>query len=253
MPPLHLHGGNRSQRPHHVVKKKDLPIKHEQPCLHNDWDNVRIKKGNHSLRCRECQAQWRVHHSYFTRCIPFLKGRCDLGMKCPNVHLNQYKEGLEERRKRFGDTVLTGVPGKILCSHGIEGEGEELNATLPQSQHPPLVAPSKSLQRNLSNVSVQSLQSLPSTMSLHSRGSNVSSSVCSPSNYYAQAASSSVLSVQTLYKSPTRTPSPPVTDPLEDDDDNEGVMQLTDEDLDMMIKKLEKRGSTATVSSAYLY
>eukprot|EP01059_Diplonema_ambulator_P003010 TRINITY_DN12662_c0_g1_i1.p1 TRINITY_DN12662_c0_g1~~TRINITY_DN12662_c0_g1_i1.p1 ORF type:complete len:262 (+),score=35.69 TRINITY_DN12662_c0_g1_i1:53-838(+) len=232
--------------------KREVPAKVDPPCGHNDWDNVRIKKGNHSLRCRVCQSQWRVHHSCFSRCIPFLKGRCELGASCPNVHLNQYKEGLADRRKRFGDVVLTGVPEKILSSHGIEPETTppmDLNSTVPQAPVP-LILPKpvggEPLQRNTSNVSMQSAVSLPSTnsISLHSRSSTVS--LQSPSHvYYQQAVSSSALSAlaaqMTAMRIVNTSPSPPVTDPAVDD--NEGVMQLTDEDLDLMISNLEKRNS----------
>ena len=100
-------------------KPRPGAVQNPAPCGHNTWDNVRIKKGNHSLRCRLCQKQWKVHHSFFTRCNLFLKGRCDLGASCSQVHVYQYKEGLKERRGRFGDGVLEGVPVKILEGHGM--------------------------------------------------------------------------------------------------------------------------------------
>ena len=123
----------QQQRSHRNHKKsKETPANQVAPCKHNNWDNVRIKKGNHSLRCRTCQEQWRVHHSFFSRCVPFYKGKCELGARCPNVHIHQYKEGLKDRRERFGDKVLYGVPEKILGAHGIaEAEQTTTQPLLP--------------------------------------------------------------------------------------------------------------------------
>ena len=89
------------------------------PCDHNDWDSVRIKKGNHSLRCRVCQKKWKVHHSFFTRCTRFANARCTKGAKCGLVHIHCFKEGLRARLEKFGDDILENVPAQVLDLHGL--------------------------------------------------------------------------------------------------------------------------------------
>eukprot|EP00756_Hemistasia_phaeocysticola_P008200 Hpha_TRINITY_DN14535_c1_g1::TRINITY_DN14535_c1_g1_i2::g.46749::m.46749 len=81
------------------------------PCPHNAWDNVRIKHGMSTLRCRICQCKWRLHFSQLTRCQDFRRGTCK--NECPYVHVHQFKETLESRHERFGKAVLDRVPKDV--------------------------------------------------------------------------------------------------------------------------------------------
>eukprot|EP01060_Flectonema_neradi_P000584 TRINITY_DN1035_c3_g1_i1.p2 TRINITY_DN1035_c3_g1~~TRINITY_DN1035_c3_g1_i1.p2 ORF type:complete len:159 (+),score=30.73 TRINITY_DN1035_c3_g1_i1:56-532(+) len=101
-----------------TTPRKTPPPAPACPCHHNSWDNVRIKKGINALRCRICQVQWRLHHSQFTRCKKFndhSNGGCT--SDCADLHIHQFKETLAERKERFGNKVLNGVPLQIKCKH----------------------------------------------------------------------------------------------------------------------------------------
>ena len=91
------------------LDRKRKTLSDTTPCPHNSWDNVRIKAGISTLRCRECQKQWRVHHSGFIRCREFTEGGCSVE-NCPDLHIFRYKETLVERKRRFGNAVLSGAP-----------------------------------------------------------------------------------------------------------------------------------------------
>eukprot|EP00755_Sulcionema_specki_P014886 Sspe_Gene.57898::Locus_31764_Transcript_1_1_Confidence_1.000_Length_587::g.57898::m.57898 len=98
------------------------------PCAHNNWDDVRQRKGVKMLRCRECNILWkwprgtRRGGSAIQRCIPFLNGECLVGKDCPLIHVWRRKVLLPDRVKSFGPHVLEGVPpadrkvvGDLLC------------------------------------------------------------------------------------------------------------------------------------------
>lgn len=85
-------------------------VPEQQPCTHNSWDNVRIKKGDITFRCRECQKQWRTQVASTVRCQEFVSGTCNLGSKCPNLHVHAHKQSLQQRIEQFGDSVLVRVP-----------------------------------------------------------------------------------------------------------------------------------------------
>eukprot|EP01064_Diplonema_japonicum_P038356 TRINITY_DN925_c0_g1_i7.p1 TRINITY_DN925_c0_g1~~TRINITY_DN925_c0_g1_i7.p1 ORF type:complete len:182 (+),score=36.98 TRINITY_DN925_c0_g1_i7:595-1140(+) len=71
-----------------------------RPCDHNDWDDVRTKKGFKVLRCRVCQVQWKIPNN-IERCLPFLHECCDKGNACEMLHVRRKKMGKEEREKLF--------------------------------------------------------------------------------------------------------------------------------------------------------
>eukprot|EP00755_Sulcionema_specki_P032191 Sspe_Gene.19628::Locus_7166_Transcript_1_1_Confidence_1.000_Length_1406::g.19628::m.19628 len=114
------------------------------PCSHNSWDNVRIKKGAATLRCRECQHLWRAQQNHLDRCPNFLNNSCLRGSECTKVHIHQYKESLKDRFERFGHKVLERVPRVVQQQHGIEGaEGAQQHASsapltgpVPPQHHP---------------------------------------------------------------------------------------------------------------------
>eukprot|EP00755_Sulcionema_specki_P029691 Sspe_Gene.1943::Locus_653_Transcript_1_1_Confidence_1.000_Length_1340::g.1943::m.1943 len=103
------------------------------PCEHNDWDNVRVKKGVMMLRCRKCQAPWKCLADYAMeeKCQEFSKGNCHLGPNCLKLHLNMRKESLLHRVIHFGSNVLDKVP-----SH----EWEKLVTDLPAKTRRPYPA-----------------------------------------------------------------------------------------------------------------
>eukprot|EP01065_Artemidia_motanka_P021749 TRINITY_DN25_c0_g2_i1.p1 TRINITY_DN25_c0_g2~~TRINITY_DN25_c0_g2_i1.p1 ORF type:complete len:625 (+),score=143.18 TRINITY_DN25_c0_g2_i1:319-2193(+) len=69
------------------------------PCSHNNWDNVRTKKGRFALRCRECGAAWRVPCAQVTKCPQFFYGFCPLGRECPHPHIHKYKNREREAQE----------------------------------------------------------------------------------------------------------------------------------------------------------
>eukprot|EP01059_Diplonema_ambulator_P001901 TRINITY_DN11571_c4_g1_i1.p1 TRINITY_DN11571_c4_g1~~TRINITY_DN11571_c4_g1_i1.p1 ORF type:complete len:420 (+),score=62.89 TRINITY_DN11571_c4_g1_i1:109-1260(+) len=85
-------------------------VPQESPCGHNSWDNVRIKKGDITFRCRICQSQWRTEVANSTRCADFQAGHCDKGSSCPSLHVHAHKQSLSQRLSQFGGTVLERVP-----------------------------------------------------------------------------------------------------------------------------------------------
>ncbi|KAJ9472200.1 hypothetical protein DIPPA_29031 [Diplonema papillatum] len=88
------------------------PAEMTRPCKHNDWDDVRTRKGSKILRCRVCQSKWKLPSARVPRCSPFLCGHCDRGDSCDMVHVHKRKSNLVERFERFGDFVLRGVPAE---------------------------------------------------------------------------------------------------------------------------------------------
>ncbi|KAJ9452691.1 hypothetical protein DIPPA_27252 [Diplonema papillatum] len=78
-----------------VAEEDDTP--QPKPCSHNAWDSVRIKRKWCLLRCRACQAQWRLLASLVSasRCIEFITTGCtDPG--CENIHIFLRKQRLED-------------------------------------------------------------------------------------------------------------------------------------------------------------
>eukprot|EP01065_Artemidia_motanka_P042362 TRINITY_DN566_c0_g1_i1.p1 TRINITY_DN566_c0_g1~~TRINITY_DN566_c0_g1_i1.p1 ORF type:complete len:771 (+),score=213.58 TRINITY_DN566_c0_g1_i1:90-2315(+) len=72
------------------------------PCTHNDWDNVRVKKGQFGLRCRQCYAPWKVPAAHATRskCPVFFRmGLCPQGINCPLPHIHRFKRQAKEADK----------------------------------------------------------------------------------------------------------------------------------------------------------
>eukprot|EP01063_Lacrimia_lanifica_P011679 TRINITY_DN183_c0_g1_i11.p1 TRINITY_DN183_c0_g1~~TRINITY_DN183_c0_g1_i11.p1 ORF type:complete len:610 (+),score=164.23 TRINITY_DN183_c0_g1_i11:54-1832(+) len=90
-------------------KEKQLPAEPNTspdcPCAHNDWDNVRVKKGFITLRCRQCQAQWKTEMGSVKKCFKFFQGMCRRGAACPLPHIHRYKQSLEKRQTIFGENL----------------------------------------------------------------------------------------------------------------------------------------------------
>eukprot|EP01064_Diplonema_japonicum_P031433 TRINITY_DN5615_c0_g1_i1.p1 TRINITY_DN5615_c0_g1~~TRINITY_DN5615_c0_g1_i1.p1 ORF type:complete len:354 (+),score=116.56 TRINITY_DN5615_c0_g1_i1:56-1117(+) len=101
----------QSQQPQEKKETKNVPITPTpKPCSHNNWDNVRARKGAVTLRCRTCQSQWRVMLQSARRCPHFDTGRCNKNEKCPKLHVYRSKQSLNERVQSFGDGILQRVP-----------------------------------------------------------------------------------------------------------------------------------------------
>ena len=108
-------------------------VPQEAPCGHNSWDNVRIKKGEITFRCRECQAQWRTEVANTTRCNDFQSGNCSRGTACHDLHVHAHKQSLSQRLNQFGGTVLERVPFH-QWSNG-QGGGEVVQAVRTLTSH----------------------------------------------------------------------------------------------------------------------
>ena len=63
----------------------------DRPCLHNDWDDVRTRKGSKILRCRLCQRKWKLQSSTVARCASFLQNICPNGLQCAYLHVHKKK------------------------------------------------------------------------------------------------------------------------------------------------------------------
>ena len=103
-----------------------------RPCSHNDWDDVRTRKGFKVLRCRECQKKWKLLSSNVPRCMPFLHDCCDKGEDCPLLHVRRKKHTISERYEKFGDQVLEGVSVTIATMAQV-GSASSDDETTSQS------------------------------------------------------------------------------------------------------------------------
>eukprot|EP01064_Diplonema_japonicum_P023241 TRINITY_DN33683_c0_g1_i1.p1 TRINITY_DN33683_c0_g1~~TRINITY_DN33683_c0_g1_i1.p1 ORF type:complete len:989 (+),score=202.71 TRINITY_DN33683_c0_g1_i1:151-3117(+) len=82
-----------------------------KPCTHNTWDNVRTKKGQVFLRCRECESQWRTPVEELDRCAGFNTTTGCQVQNCKQLHLHTRKQSLAERLAKHGAGILEKVPG----------------------------------------------------------------------------------------------------------------------------------------------
>eukprot|EP01064_Diplonema_japonicum_P006642 TRINITY_DN1448_c0_g2_i1.p1 TRINITY_DN1448_c0_g2~~TRINITY_DN1448_c0_g2_i1.p1 ORF type:complete len:264 (+),score=43.24 TRINITY_DN1448_c0_g2_i1:25-792(+) len=70
----------------------------DRPCLHNNWDPVRVKRLHSLLRCRACASQWKLHVTKVVRCPKYgAPGGCQQGSLCSALHVNTRKQTYEER------------------------------------------------------------------------------------------------------------------------------------------------------------
>eukprot|EP01065_Artemidia_motanka_P046746 TRINITY_DN715_c0_g1_i1.p1 TRINITY_DN715_c0_g1~~TRINITY_DN715_c0_g1_i1.p1 ORF type:complete len:506 (+),score=124.82 TRINITY_DN715_c0_g1_i1:59-1519(+) len=81
-----------------------------RPCKHNDWDNVRIKRGWIILRCRACHAQWRQRPCAEHRCTQFNSPEgCARGADCELLHVHHFKQTLQQRQQHAKSILPTDV------------------------------------------------------------------------------------------------------------------------------------------------
>ncbi|KAJ9455691.1 hypothetical protein DIPPA_29252 [Diplonema papillatum] len=91
-----------------AVVVRQRRVSGSKPCRHNEWDNVRIKRGEIMLRCRVCQEQWRAPASR-ERCQNFQRAAC-ADEACELLHVHAHKQSLWARVNQFGNNVLDHVP-----------------------------------------------------------------------------------------------------------------------------------------------
>eukprot|EP00757_Euglenozoa_sp_SAG-D1_P000504 gene504-1798_t len=61
----------------------------ERQCEHNNWDNVRVKRGIVTFGCRECGSKWKCYTKLSGKCpIYFEHAICPMGTNCPQLHVN---------------------------------------------------------------------------------------------------------------------------------------------------------------------
>ncbi|KAJ9469605.1 hypothetical protein DIPPA_02164 [Diplonema papillatum] len=130
----------------------NMPPSKKRPCIHNEWDDVRTRKGSKILRCRMCQRKWKLSSSHVPRCLAFLRSYCPAGDKCQQLHVHKKKSGLKERFEQFGVAVLNAMPpqaklaaedavgmpsrrGSATTSSGSSASGALLAGTQPMPQH----------------------------------------------------------------------------------------------------------------------
>ncbi|KAJ9467913.1 hypothetical protein DIPPA_27194 [Diplonema papillatum] len=76
----------------------DIPV---PACPHNSWDSVRCKNSHSILRCRRCNACWKLHasQSHQFRCLEFLSDSCPHADEvCRRIHVYPRKRRLHERK-----------------------------------------------------------------------------------------------------------------------------------------------------------
>eukprot|EP01059_Diplonema_ambulator_P003771 TRINITY_DN1347_c0_g1_i5.p1 TRINITY_DN1347_c0_g1~~TRINITY_DN1347_c0_g1_i5.p1 ORF type:complete len:172 (+),score=29.06 TRINITY_DN1347_c0_g1_i5:83-598(+) len=85
-------------------------------CKENGYDNVRVVRGQMTIRCRGCEhrvkAATKVVKSW--RCQQFwLKGACPLGDECPKLHLYFRKRNLQQRIDVHGEEKLSSALAEV--------------------------------------------------------------------------------------------------------------------------------------------
>ena len=68
------------------------------PCKHNQWDNLRAKKDQVSLRCRLCSVEWKSRTLRERKCPDFNKGTCPQGEMCELIHVYRFKPRVSGRK-----------------------------------------------------------------------------------------------------------------------------------------------------------
>eukprot|EP01060_Flectonema_neradi_P017244 TRINITY_DN240_c3_g3_i2.p1 TRINITY_DN240_c3_g3~~TRINITY_DN240_c3_g3_i2.p1 ORF type:complete len:172 (+),score=35.47 TRINITY_DN240_c3_g3_i2:89-604(+) len=108
---------------------QEMAIIRTKPCAHNSWDNVRIKNGTTTLRCRMCQLQWKTAHQQLPRCGVFLNDPTACHEGCQLVHVHPFKQNLRERVGTHGHGLLKSVPLAVQVKFQQEEERERLSTS----------------------------------------------------------------------------------------------------------------------------
>eukprot|EP01064_Diplonema_japonicum_P011233 TRINITY_DN184_c1_g1_i10.p1 TRINITY_DN184_c1_g1~~TRINITY_DN184_c1_g1_i10.p1 ORF type:complete len:304 (+),score=60.11 TRINITY_DN184_c1_g1_i10:56-913(+) len=85
-------GEDKEEKPTTPTSPASLQLPtYDRPCLHNNWDPVRVKRGNSLLRCRVCGSQWKLPVQKVSRCRRYLSDGCNKGSLCTALHVNGRK------------------------------------------------------------------------------------------------------------------------------------------------------------------
>eukprot|EP00756_Hemistasia_phaeocysticola_P025573 Hpha_TRINITY_DN16012_c2_g4::TRINITY_DN16012_c2_g4_i1::g.120078::m.120078 len=70
-----------------VVRSLSLPEK--PPCTHNNWEDLRTRRGRRILRCAECKLKWRceISSQVYKICPDNETGDCRRGAQCNKIHV----------------------------------------------------------------------------------------------------------------------------------------------------------------------
>eukprot|EP01059_Diplonema_ambulator_P002694 TRINITY_DN12336_c0_g1_i3.p1 TRINITY_DN12336_c0_g1~~TRINITY_DN12336_c0_g1_i3.p1 ORF type:complete len:521 (+),score=167.22 TRINITY_DN12336_c0_g1_i3:217-1779(+) len=121
----------------------NMPPSVKRPCVHNEWDDVRTRKGSKILRCRTCQRKWKLPSSHVPRCLPFLRGHCG-NESCHLLHVHKKKSGLMERYEQFGEAVLRAMPpmAKAAAEDAVAAKErlDRVRRSSMGSEHPSLLS-----------------------------------------------------------------------------------------------------------------
>eukprot|EP01064_Diplonema_japonicum_P000254 TRINITY_DN1018_c0_g6_i1.p1 TRINITY_DN1018_c0_g6~~TRINITY_DN1018_c0_g6_i1.p1 ORF type:complete len:227 (+),score=48.58 TRINITY_DN1018_c0_g6_i1:1-681(+) len=91
-----VHGDNDEAKEEEQQQQQQQHLQQQRPCLHNNWDTVRVKRGFALLRCRVCSLQWKLNK--VVRCSSYTSPEgCPKGTGCPLLHVNMRKLTSEER------------------------------------------------------------------------------------------------------------------------------------------------------------
>ena len=113
---------------------QEMAIIGTKPCTHNSWDNVRIKNGTTTLRCRMCQLQWKTAHQQLPRCGSFLNDPNSCDDDCQLVHVHPFKQNLKERVGNHGPGLLKSVPLAVQVKFQQEEEKDRLSMSSSSSE-----------------------------------------------------------------------------------------------------------------------
>eukprot|EP01059_Diplonema_ambulator_P004667 TRINITY_DN1437_c0_g1_i5.p1 TRINITY_DN1437_c0_g1~~TRINITY_DN1437_c0_g1_i5.p1 ORF type:complete len:144 (+),score=18.68 TRINITY_DN1437_c0_g1_i5:43-474(+) len=112
-----------------------------RPCQHNDWDDVRTRKGYKVLRCRECQQRWKIPSTNVPRCVAYFNGRCQEGCGCVYLHVRWKKSAESEASAKDTVSVLDLVPPNDILAALSQCTSESPTSPVLTNPYMPFFAP----------------------------------------------------------------------------------------------------------------
>eukprot|EP01059_Diplonema_ambulator_P033864 TRINITY_DN7299_c0_g1_i2.p1 TRINITY_DN7299_c0_g1~~TRINITY_DN7299_c0_g1_i2.p1 ORF type:complete len:592 (+),score=97.26 TRINITY_DN7299_c0_g1_i2:31-1776(+) len=121
------------QQPQHDGRSGTSGVDVPFLCQHNDWDNMRVKKGLMALRCRECYMQFKMPTDMIVKCFDFFHFTCCPAAGCPFLHIHKYKTKKKEQKHM----LEAAIAAKAVIDKGVSlgAVGTILSNPLNQ-QHP---------------------------------------------------------------------------------------------------------------------
>eukprot|EP01064_Diplonema_japonicum_P020694 TRINITY_DN30280_c0_g1_i1.p1 TRINITY_DN30280_c0_g1~~TRINITY_DN30280_c0_g1_i1.p1 ORF type:complete len:211 (+),score=31.78 TRINITY_DN30280_c0_g1_i1:72-704(+) len=130
---------------HRFSERQKQHAMRRRTCAHNAWDNVRVSKGLMTLRCRECQRQWRADVELVwggLKCLDFGgEEGCAEGDSCSKLHIHHRKLSLEDRVKQHGCSVLQQVKASRITRDALQ-KVRKIETQLATGEFPPTSPPS---------------------------------------------------------------------------------------------------------------